>query len=77
MTFEPYPFEKLNNLLKNITPNDTYNASALTIGEPQFETPQFIQDSLKANTDLLKKYPKTSGEVILREAQKEFFSKKI
>ncbi|MBC8238326.1 MAG: succinyldiaminopimelate transaminase [Helicobacteraceae bacterium] len=77
MTFEPYPFEKLNNLLKNITPNDNYNASALTIGEPQFETPQFIQDSLKANTDLLKKYPKTSGEVILREAQKEFFQKRF
>ena len=42
MTFEPYPFEKLNDLLKNIIPNAKYQASALTIGEPQFETPQFI-----------------------------------
>ena len=72
MTFEPYPFEKLNNLLRNVTPNSEYKSSVLTIGEPQFETPQFIQDSLSKNTDLLRKYPKTSGEVNLREAQREF-----
>ncbi|MEA3331548.1 MAG: succinyldiaminopimelate transaminase [Campylobacterota bacterium] len=73
MNFEPYPFEKLNNLLQNIIPNPDYKASALTIGEPQFETPEFIQKSLYDNTNLLKKYPKTSGETNLREAQREFF----
>ena len=77
MTFEPYPFEKLNNLLRNVTPNSEYKSSVLTIGEPQFETPQFIQDSLSKNTDLLRKYPKTSGEVNLREAQREFFKKRF
>jgi len=77
MTFEPYPFEKLNNLLKDIIPNPDYKASALTIGEPQFETPQFIQDSLSQNTNLLKKYPKTSGEVNLRVAQREFFKNRF
>ena len=77
MTFEPYPFEKLNNLLKNIIPNSSYTASALTIGEPQFETPKFIQDSLSNNTSLLKKYTKTSGEVVLREAQREFFQRRF
>ncbi|MFT5660336.1 MAG: N-succinyldiaminopimelate aminotransferase [Sulfurimonas sp.] len=77
MTFEPYPFEKLNNLLKNIIPNSSYEASALTIGEPQFETPKFIQNSLASNTNLLKKYPKTSGEVKLREAQREFFQNRF
>ena len=77
MTFEPYPFEKLNNLLQNITPNSDYKPSVLTIGEPQFETPQFIQDSLSKSTDLLKKYPKTSGEINLRVAQREFFKKRF
>jgi len=77
MTFEPYPFEKLSNLLQNITPNSDYKPSVLTIGEPQFETPQFIQDSLSKSTDLLKKYPKTSGEVNLRVAQREFFKKRF
>jgi len=77
MNFEPYPFEKLNNLLKNITPNENYNPSVLTIGEPQFETPDFIQKALSDNSALLKKYPKTSGEPILREAQRGFFEKRF
>ena len=77
MNFEPYPFEKLNNLLKNIIPNKNYETSVLTIGEPQFETPTFIQNALKENTNLLKKYPKTSGEANLREAQREFFLKRF
>jgi len=77
MNFEPYPFEKLNNLLQNIIPNKNYEASVLTIGEPQFETPSFIQEALAQNTDLLKKYPKTSGELNLRDAQREFFLKRF
>ena len=77
MNFEPYPFEKLNYLLQNIVPNTSYTPSVLTIGEPQFETPSFIQDELKNSTNLLKKYPKTSGEITLREAQREFFQKRF
>ncbi len=77
MNFEPYPFEKLNNLLQNIIPNKNYDASVLTIGEPQFETPTFIQNALKESTNLLKKYPKTSGEANLREAQREFVLKRF
>ena len=77
MNFEPYPFEKLNNLLQNIIPNNNYEPSILTIGEPQFETPKFIQDSLSNNTALLKKYPKTSGETDLRDAQMEFVKKRF
>ena len=77
MNFEPYPFEKLNNLLNTIIPNKKYEPSVLTIGEPQFETPEFIQKALSDNSALLKKYPKTSGEVILREAQRDFFEKRF
>ena len=77
MNFEPYPFEKLNNLLQNIIPNKNYDASILTIGEPQFETPEFIQKALSDNSSLLKKYPKTSGEPILREAMREFVKKRF
>ena len=51
MNFEKYPFEKLNELLAGIVPNDKYELSALTIGEPKFETPAFIQDKLK-ETDM-------------------------
>ncbi|MGB5964731.1 MAG: succinyldiaminopimelate transaminase [Sulfurimonadaceae bacterium] len=72
MQFEPYPFEKLNTLLADITPNPELEPILLTIGEPQFETPDFIQEALKESAPLLKKYPKTAGEEYLREAMREF-----
>lgn len=68
MNFETYPFEKLNELLENITANADYSPLSLTIGEPQFQTPAFILDTLKESAPLLNKYPKTSGEPHLREA---------
>jgi len=68
MNFETYPFEKLNQLLEKVTPNSDYSVLSLTIGEPQFETPAFILDALNDTSALLNKYPKTSGENILREA---------
>ena len=72
MNFEKYPFEKLNELLEGIIPNEKYELSALTIGEPKFETPQFIQDKLKETSSLLKKYPSTIGEPFLRESMINF-----
>ena len=67
MNFETYPFEKLNNLLDGLLPNSDYAPLSLTIGEPQFATPQFILDVLEANLPLFNKYPKTAGETVLRE----------
>ena len=68
MNFETYPFEKLTQLLEDITPDETYSPLSLTIGEPQFQTPAFILEALTSNVGLLNKYPKTAGETILREA---------
>ena len=72
MRFEKYPFEKLNELLKDIKPNENYELSALTIGEPKFETPKFIQDELKNTTSLLQKYPASAGLPELKEAMISF-----
>ncbi|WP_304546238.1 succinyldiaminopimelate transaminase [Sulfurimonas microaerophilic] len=77
MNFEPYPFEKLNDLLQNIIPNADYEPSVLTIGEPQFDTPEFIQESLADNAYLLKKYPKTGGEEVLRDALRGFIKSRF
>jgi len=77
MNFEPYPFEKLNQLLQNITPSQHYSPVVLTIGEPQFQTPQFIQEELCSSAPLLQKYPKTTGEAVLREAQRNFVKKRF
>jgi aspartate/methionine/tyrosine aminotransferase len=73
--FEKYPFEKLNDLLKEIKPKakKTY---ILTIGEPQFETPAFIREELSKNSHLLNKYPKTAGEKVLKESMINFVKRR-
>lgn len=77
MNFEKYPFEKLNELLKDVTPTSKYELSALTIGEPKFETPAFIQESLKENTSFLQKYPASAGLPELKEAMINFVNKRF
>jgi aspartate/methionine/tyrosine aminotransferase len=77
MDFEAYPFEKLTSLLEDITPNSDFEPLTLTIGEPQFQTPKFIQKALQDATSLLNKYPKTAGEAILRDAQIGFVKKRF
>jgi len=77
MNFETYPFEKLNQLLENVTPNSDYVPLSLTIGEPQFATPQFILDALNDNASLLNKYPKTAGEAVLRDGMLTYLQKRF
>lgn len=77
MDFETYPFEKLNKLLLHVSQNDALKEISLTIGEPQFEAPIFIQDALKNSAHLLNKYPKTSGEKSLKSAQINFIKKRF
>jgi aspartate/methionine/tyrosine aminotransferase len=73
--FEKYPFEKLNELLQNIEP-ESEKRYILTIGEPQFETPDFIQKALCESSKYLNKYPKTAGEEVLKEAQRNFVKRR-
>jgi len=77
LRFEPYPFEKLSKLLSAIEPNNTLGLFDLTIGEPQFETPQIIQNTLKNNTHLLRKYPKSAGEDFLKESMAGFIRQRF
>ena len=77
MNFEKYPFERLNELLADITPNENYELSALTIGEPKFETPDFIQKTLQENTSLLQKYPASAGLPELKMAMINFVQKRF
>ncbi|HGZ71264.1 MAG TPA: succinyldiaminopimelate transaminase [Nitratifractor sp.] len=77
MEFQKYPFERLNELLEGIEANSSYEPIALTIGEPQFATPQFIKDALSNSIDTLNKYPKTSGELELKEAQLSYLEQRF
>jgi len=77
MNFETYPFEKLNNLLKDIEPNQKFKPLSLTIGEPQLETPSFIQEALHDFSHLLNKYPKTAGEDFLKNSMIGFVKRRF
>ena len=63
---QPYPFQKLAALFREVRPNQDYRAISLSIGEPKHPTPQFIRDSLANNLGGLANYPTTSGSDELR-----------
>ena len=65
---QPYPFERLRELTRGVTPNPAYAPISLGIGEPKHPTPAFIKDTLAASLDGLASYPATAGEPALREA---------
>jgi len=65
---QPYPFQKLAALFREVQPNRDYHAISLSIGEPKHATPQFIKDALAANLDGLANYPTTAGSDALRNA---------
>ncbi len=65
---QPYPFQKLAALFREVQPNPNYRAISLSIGEPKHSTPQFIKDALIANLDGLANYPTTAGSDALRNS---------
>jgi len=65
---QPYPFQKLAALFREVTPNPAYRAISLHIGEPKHATPQFIKDALKDNLGGLANYPTTAGSDTLRDS---------
>ena len=65
---QPYPFERLRLLFKDITPDARYGAINLGIGEPKHPTPEFIRQALIQNLSGLASYPATAGSPELREA---------
>jgi N-succinyldiaminopimelate aminotransferase len=65
---QPYPFERLRELTRGVTPNPAFSPISLGIGEPKHPTPAFIKEALVAGLDGLANYPATAGEPALREA---------
>ncbi|MEO6407227.1 MAG: succinyldiaminopimelate transaminase [Burkholderiaceae bacterium] len=64
----PYPFERLRELTRGITPNPEFSPIGLGIGEPRHATPELIKQALRNGLDGLATYPPTAGEPALREA---------
>jgi len=73
---QPYPFQRLRDLFKGITPNPAYSAINLSIGEPKHATPKLIQDALVQNIAGLANYPTTVGVLGLREAISQWIARR-
>ena len=65
---QPYPFEKLRLLLKDVQPDPSRRPVSLGIGEPKHPTPEFIRQALAASLAGLAVYPSTPGADPLRSA---------
>lgn len=73
---QPYPFQRLRDLFKGITPNPAFTAINLSIGEPKHATPKLIQDALIQNIAGLANYPTTIGVLGLREAISKWIARR-
>jgi N-succinyldiaminopimelate aminotransferase len=69
---QPYPFERLRQLLAGVTPNPAYRPISLGIGEPKHATPRFIKqaltDAMAGDAGGLAAYPATAGDLKLRQS---------
>jgi N-succinyldiaminopimelate aminotransferase len=65
---QPYPFQKLAELHRSVTPSQAHAPVNLSIGEPKHPTPAFILEALAANLGGMASYPATLGSLALREA---------
>jgi len=65
---QPYPFERLRALTRDVTPSPAYRPIGLGIGEPKHPTPALIEQALIEGLGGLSSYPATAGDLRLREA---------
>ncbi len=73
---QSYPFQRLRDLFKGITPNPELSPINLSIGEPKHATPQLVKDALTKNLSGLASYPTTAGSLELREAISAWISRR-
>ena len=73
---QPYPFQKLTALLKDVAAPPGLQPINLSIGEPKHATPEFIKRALAENLDGLASYPPTAGSVALRAAIAEWLRRR-
>jgi N-succinyldiaminopimelate aminotransferase len=72
----PYPFERLRELTRDIVPNPAYTPIGMGIGEPRHPTPALILQAIGANLAGLAKYPATAGEPGLRDAIRDWVQRR-
>lgn len=65
---QPYPFERLAQLLQGITPPGTVKEISLAIGEPRHPVPAFILQALQDALGGIAHYPNSLGSNALRNS---------
>ncbi|AQR63769.1 succinyldiaminopimelate transaminase [Aquaspirillum sp. LM1] len=73
---QPYPFQKLRELFREVSPNPALTPVNLSIGEPKHATPALVTDALVANLAGLAQYPATQGSEALRSAAASWLSRR-
>lgn len=74
---QAYPFEKLGELLSQVTPSADIKAIPLSIGEPKHPSPQMVLDAVAANLQKIAVYPSTKGIPELRQAIAEWATRRF
>jgi N-succinyldiaminopimelate aminotransferase len=67
-SLQPYPFQRLAQLIHGLTPPAGKAPIRLSMGEPQHAAPDFVLEALKHNLAGLSNYPTTKGSVELRQS---------
>jgi len=65
---QPYPFQRLRQLIAGINPPPEFSPIRLEIGEPHHAPPPFIADTWLKHHAELAQYPATKGAIELRTA---------
>jgi len=74
---QPYPFEKIRNLLNGVAPPAGSAAISFAMGEPKHPPPPFVVDVLRDNLTKLGLYPATKGSDGLRETICQWLSRRF
>lgn len=75
-SLHPYPFARLDTLLKDLSPPATRPILRLSIGEPQHAPPEQVLQALVESLPTVKNYPLTKGSIELRRAQADWMRRR-
>jgi N-succinyldiaminopimelate aminotransferase len=73
----PYPFERLAELNRGISPPEDKDAIVMSIGEPRHPAPKIVVDALINHLEGLSRYPATQGTLELRTAIAQWLTRRF
>jgi N-succinyldiaminopimelate aminotransferase len=71
-----YPFQRLRDLLADVTPPEGWTPIAMSLGEPQHAYPDLVGDTLHSNRHLYGKYPPLAGTEEFRRAVADWLTRR-